>query len=213
MGGASDEITRGAASDRGNGPSTLWCAMTMRSNRTIAVWRDRTREAQERLAIRIVRNESSCLQHHDGRAHPHPAVKIDHILIGHSYAARGNRTSDVFGLIGPVDAIQRVLPAGVKVECACAHWIARAACDVARKRAKPPLLVRGRRPSRPFLLTANGGHARPGLSSLAHGRTVANRLASRQHVVNERTIGLDQDRAWHFSSVVLNNLALIGRRK
>src|SRR5438128_1126054 len=119
--------------------------------------------------------------------------------------------SDVFGLVGAVDAIQRVLAASVKVEAARSHWIARAARDVARKRAKPPLLIRGRRPSRPFLLTANGGHARPSLSSLSYGCAVANCLASRQHVVNEGSIGLDQDGAWCFPPVVLNDLALIGR--
>src|SRR5262249_43998555 len=119
--------------------------------------------------------------------------------------------SDLFGLVGAVDAIQRVLAAGVKIEAARSHWIARAAWDVARKRAKPPLLILGRRPSRPFFLTANRGHAGPGLSSLAHGCAVANRLASRQHVVNEGPTGLDQDRAWCFPPVVVDDLALIGR--
>ena len=54
-------------------------------------------------------------QHHHGRAHLHPVVEIDRILIGYPDAARGNRTSDVFGLIGTVDARQRVLAASVKI--------------------------------------------------------------------------------------------------
>ena len=54
-------------------------------------------------------------QHHHSRAHLHSAVEIDHILIGHPDATRGNRTSDVFGLVSAVDAIQRVLPTSVKV--------------------------------------------------------------------------------------------------
>jgi hypothetical protein len=54
-------------------------------------------------------------QHHHSRANLHPIVEIDHILIGYPDATRGNRTSDVFGLVGAVDAIQRVLAAGVKV--------------------------------------------------------------------------------------------------
>src|SRR5262245_44609003 len=149
--------------------------------------------------------------HHHSRSHLYPAVEIDHVLIGHPDAARGNCTSDVFGLIGAVDAIQRVLAASIQVEGACPHWITRAAWDVARKRAKPPLLTLSWRPSRPFLLTTNGGYARPSLSSLAHGCTIANRLASRQHVVNEGSIGLDQDRAWCFPPVVFNDLSLIGR--
>src|SRR5215510_5103929 len=119
--------------------------------------------------------------------------------------------SDVFGLVGAVDAIQRVLAAGVEIEAARSHWIARAAWDVARKRAKPPLLILSRRPSRPFLLTANRGHAGPSLSSLAHGCAVANRLATRQHVINVGSIGIDQDGARCFPPVVLNDLTLIGR--
>jgi hypothetical protein len=55
-------------------------------------------------------------QHDHDRADLYPAVEIDHILIGHANAARGNRTSDVFGLVGAMDAIQRVLAAGVKVQ-------------------------------------------------------------------------------------------------
>jgi hypothetical protein len=54
-------------------------------------------------------------QHHHSRSDLHPAVEIDHILIGYPDAARGNPTSDVFGLVGAVDAIQRVLAASVEV--------------------------------------------------------------------------------------------------
>src|SRR5262245_31423870 len=147
--------------------------------------------------------------HHHSRSHLYPAVEIDHVLIGHPDAARGNCTSELFGLIGAVDAIQRVLAASIQVKGACPHWITRAAWDVARKRAKPPLLTLSWRPSRPFLLTANRGHARPSLSSLAHGCAIANRLASRQHVVDEGSAGLDHDRACCFPPVVLNDLALI----
>src|SRR5215471_3791520 len=53
-------------------------------------------------------------QHHHSRAHLHPAVEIDHVLVGHPDAARGNRLSDIFGLVGAVDAIQRVLAASVE---------------------------------------------------------------------------------------------------
>src|SRR5262245_50292831 len=75
-----------------------------------------SREAQNRMALRSSGTMVTRLQHHHhSRAHFHPAVEIDHILIGHSDAARGNRASDVFRLIGAVDAIQRILAAGVKV--------------------------------------------------------------------------------------------------
>src|SRR5262245_15184444 len=105
----------------------------------------------------------SLSQHDHDRADLHPAVEIDRILIGHPDAARGNRMSNVFGLVGAMDAVQRVLATSVEVERARAHWIARAAGDVARKRSKPALLIRGRRPARPFLLAPNRGYAGPGL--------------------------------------------------
>jgi len=50
-------------------------------------------------------------QHHDNRAHPHPTVEVDHILIGQPNAARRNRMSDPSGLVRTVDAIERVLAA------------------------------------------------------------------------------------------------------
>src|SRR5436190_15514125 len=79
-------------------------------------------------------------QHHHKRARLHPTVEIDHILIGQPDATRRNRMSDPSGLVRAVDAIERVLAAGVEVERARAHWIACTAFDVVRKRAQPSLL-------------------------------------------------------------------------
>src|SRR5262249_2198702 len=120
--------------------------------------------------------------------------------------------SNVFGLVGAVDAIERGLAAGIKVQGARAHRIARAAFDVVRKRAKPALLVRSRRPTRPFFLTPNRGYAGPSLSSLAHDRAVPNRLAPRQHVVDEGSTSIDEDRARRLLPGVWDDLALIGGR-
>src|SRR6266478_869173 len=117
--------------------------------------------------------------------------------------------SDPSWLVRAVDAIQRVLAACVEVERTRTHWIACTAFDIIRKRAEPPFLTFGRRPSRPFFLAADCGHAGPGLAILAHDRSVPNRLTFGQHVVNVASIGIDQDRAWCFLAVVLNDLALI----
>ena len=118
--------------------------------------------------------------------------------------------SNVFGLVGAMDAIERILAARVKIQGARAHWIvSRRLRHVVRKRAKPPLLIGSRRPSRPFCLAGDRGHAGPGLTSLAHGRAIADRLASWQHVVDEGSSGIDQDRARRFLPVVLNDLTLI----
>src|SRR5262245_32378900 len=74
-------------------------------------------------------------QHHHNRPRLHPTVEIDHILIGQPDATRRNRMSDPSGLVRAVDAIERVLPVGIKVEGAGAHWIGCTAFDVIRKRS------------------------------------------------------------------------------
>src|SRR5262249_35022557 len=86
----------------------------------------------------------------------------------------------------------------------------RTAFDIIGKRAKPPLLTFGRRPSRPFFLAADRGHAGPGLTILAYDCAIADRPAFGQHVVNEASIGIDQDRPWRFVAVVWDDLTLRG---
>src|SRR5262249_44325841 len=128
------------------------------------------------------------------------------------YAARGNGMSDPSRLIGAVDAIERVLAARVEIERTRTHWIAGAAFDIVWKRAEPALLIRGRRPSRPFFLAAHRRHARPGLSIRAPDRAVADALPSREHVENVTGGGIDQDRARRFLAVVAGDLPPIGGR-
>src|SRR5262249_4790075 len=120
--------------------------------------------------------------------------------------------TDPLWLVRAMDAIQRILAAGVKVHRARTHRIVRTAFDIIGKRAEPPLLSLGRRPSRPFFLAADRGHAGPGLTILSYNRAIADRPASGQHVVNVASIGIDQDRAWRLLPVILNDLTLIGGR-
>src|SRR5262249_30977240 len=120
--------------------------------------------------------------------------------------------SDPSGLVRAVDAIERVLPVGIKVARGGALWIGAPAFDVARKGSWPPLLIRGWRPPWPFFLAADGGHARPSLSVFAHDRAVANRLTFGEHVVDVACVGIDQDRAWRFLAVISNDLTPIGGR-
>src|SRR5262245_46847621 len=120
--------------------------------------------------------------------------------------------SDPSGLVRAVDAIQRVLAACVEVERTRTHWIACTAFDIVRKRAESPLLTLGRRPSWPFFLAADRGHAGPSLSILAHDRAVADRLTFGEYVVNVALGGIDQDSAWRFLPVVSDDLTPIGGR-
>src|SRR5262245_41372892 len=149
-------------------------------------------------------------QHHNKRAHLHPIVKINHILIGQADATRRNRMSDILRLVRPVDAVQRVLAARVEIKRTRTHWVVRTAFDIIWKRAEPALLTLGRRPSRPLFLASDRGHAGPGLAILAYDCAIADRPAFGQHVVNEASIGIDKDRTWRFVAVVWNNLTLIG---
>ncbi len=50
-----------------------------------------------------------------------PVVEVDHVLVGHADAARRDRLSDIFRLVGAVDAEQRVLAALVEIDAARAH--------------------------------------------------------------------------------------------
>src|SRR5262249_56946012 len=185
--------------------------MTARSRR----WFRGSPECGSRMALQAVgRCDMSATvvrsQHHHKRAHLHVAVKINDVLVGQPDAARRNGMSDPSRLIGAVDAIERVLAARVEIERTRTHWIDGAAFDIVRKRAESPLLILGRRPSRPFFLAAHCGHAGPGLSILAYDRAVADRLTFGKHVVNVACGGIDQDRAWRFLPVVSNDLPPIG---
>src|SRR2546430_12765596 len=117
---------------------------------------------------------------------------------------------DLSRLVCAMDAIQRVLAVGIKVERAGAHWIACTTFDIVRKRTEPRLLTLGWRPSGPLFLAADCGQAGPRLAVLAHDRAVANRLALGKNVVNVACVGIDQDRAWRFLPVVIDNLTPIG---
>src|SRR6266478_10056469 len=114
--------------------------------------------------------------------------------------------SNPSGLVRAVDAIQRIVAACVEVERTRTHCIACTAFDIVRKRAEAPLLALGRRPSGPFFLAADCGHAGPSLSILAHDRAVADRLTFGEHVVNVALGGIDQDSARRFLPVVSNDL-------
>src|SRR5262245_62745490 len=102
--------------------------------------------------------------------------------------------SDVFRLIGAVDAIQGVLAALIEVKRARTHRVVRAAADVRRQRTKARMLARGWGPARPFGHVADLGHTGPAQRILADRDAVPDRLALRQNVVEEARVGIDDDR-------------------
>ena len=46
---------------------------------------------------------------YNNRAEFDAIIEIDHVLIGHADAARGDGSADIFGLVGAVDPVLRVL--------------------------------------------------------------------------------------------------------
>src|SRR5450830_503153 len=95
--------------------------------------------------------------YHDG-AHLDPLVEVDDVLVGHTDAARGNRLTDIFRLVGAVDTIEGVLVAVEQIHGARTHWALRARTDKRRHVHALPL-AGGRRPRRPFRHALDFGHA------------------------------------------------------
>ena len=54
-------------------------------------------------------------EHNDNRADLDAIVEVDHVLVGHADAARGDCSADILGLVRAVDTVLRVLPTGVQI--------------------------------------------------------------------------------------------------
>ena len=83
--------------------------------------------------------------HHDLRAHLHPVVEVDHVLVQHPEAARRGRPADRLRGVGAVDAIARVGAAEVDVERPRPERVA----DPARAGRRPTWRGSGRARSSP----------------------------------------------------------------
>src|SRR5262249_57432900 len=130
----------------------------------------------------------------------------------HPNAARRDRVSDPFRLVGAMDAVQRVPAAGVEIDAARAHGIGWSAFDIVRERAEALLLALGRRPRRPFFLAADLRDAGPRLRLFAHDHAIADRLVVRQHVIEIARVAIDDDRTGRFFAVITHDRALVGLR-
>src|SRR5262249_56404320 len=97
-----------------------------------------------------------------------------------------------------MDAVQRVLAAGVEIDPARAHRIGWSAFDIVRKRAEAPLLALCGRPGWPFFLAANLRDTGPRLRLFAHDHAVADRLVVRQHVIEIARVTIDDHRTPRF---------------
>src|SRR5437667_8258142 len=120
--------------------------------------------------------------------------------------------ADIFRLVGAVDAVQGVLVALVKIDRPRAQRISRASGNALWVGAEPSLDLRRRDPIRPVGYMANRSDAGPGQCFLPDRHAVAERLASRQDVIEKTRVGIDKDRARLLFARVVDNMPAIGLR-
>src|ERR1700692_3212232 len=107
-------------------------------------------------------------QHDDGRAWLHPIEEIDDVGIVHADAAGRNGLADIFGLVGAVDAVERVLVALVEIERPRTQRVRRASGNALGIGTEPRLNLRRRNPVRPFSGAANRGDTGKGQRFFAY---------------------------------------------
>src|SRR5262249_24603329 len=106
--------------------------------------------------------------------------------------------TDRLGLIGSVNAVERVALAGEKIHGPGAQRIVgsrRYAVGIFGKLGPPHDHVLGRRPLRPLDLAAYLGDSRPVEAPLADRHAVADRITLAQDIVEGARAGIDDDRA------------------
>src|SRR3974390_3793999 len=109
--------------------------------------------------------------HHAG-ANLNTAVKVLNVLVEQPDATRGNGLPDRRGLVGAVDAIERV----AEIERARAERIAPVTPPTARQIGLALNHLRRREPVRPFLHARDALRARPGEAFPTDANAVAQRL-------------------------------------
>src|SRR3974390_916192 len=145
--------------------------------------------------------------HHAG-ANLNTAEKVLDVLVQQPDATRGNGLPDRRGLVGAVDAIERV----AEIESARAEWIARATCHDARQIGLALDHLRRREPVRPFLHARDALRARPGEAFAADADAVAQRLAVPEHEIKVGVRRIDDERARRLLSRKIDQLLFqIGR--
>src|ERR1700722_536543 len=149
---------------------------------------------------------------HDRGADLYAVVEVDRVLVGKPDAARRDRRADIFGLVGAVDAEERVLAVGKEVERARTHRILWAAAHEIRDVAEPLMLAGGRRPGRPLDHVADLGDARPDERLLTHRDAVADRFAAGLHEIEEARVGIDNDRAGRLLAMIVDDMTPIRLR-
>ena len=148
-------------------------------------------------------------QHDDAGADLHAAVEILDVLVEHADAAGRNIMADGRGLVGAVDAVERV----AEIHGARAERIARPARHLPRQIRLALDHFRRREPIRPFLHLGNALGAGPGEALAADAHAVADRLAAAEHQIEVGVRGIDNNGAGRLLGGKVDQLPLQVRRQ
>ena len=148
-------------------------------------------------------------QHHHARSDLDAGVEVGDVVVGEPDAARRHEGADGRGLVGPVDAVQRL----TEVKRARAERVAVAACHEARQiRLAVDHLFR-RMPVRPLRHSRHFFRAGPGEALAADADAVAQRLALAEHEIEVGVRRVDDERAGRLLGVVVDQGATELRRQ
>src|SRR5215203_6466307 len=154
--------------------------------------------------------ESGCClaQDHDLGAEPDAVVEVDHVLVRHADAARGDRLADGLGLVRAMDAVERA----AEIHGAGAERVLGAARHVARQVGPAADHLGRRAPVRPLALQADRLRAGPLEARAPDADRVLDRLAAARHVIEPALLGRDHDGAGRVAGVEADELARDRRR-
>src|SRR5262249_40951912 len=148
-------------------------------------------------------------QHDNASADLHAAVEILDVLVDQTNAARRYERADGRGLIGSVNAVQRL----AEIERACAERIARSARHEPRQIRLTIDHLRRRMPIRPLRHSADPLSTVPGESFAADTDAIAQSFSTTEDEVEIRVRGIDNERAGGLPGRVVNQLLLQIRRE
>src|SRR5580693_825859 len=143
------------------------------------------------------------------RADRHAVVKVDHVVIDKTKAARRDGVSDRLRLVRAVNTVD----GATEIHRARAERIARTAGHEPRQIGLALNHFRRRTPIRPFLLARYLLQAGPGEALAADADAIAKRPVVGLNQVKEAAFGVDNDRARRFGGAEEHLLLLVSARE
>src|SRR3954470_19750851 len=143
--------------------------------------------------------------HHHFGADPNSIVEVDHVLVHHADAARGDRLADGVGFVGAVDAIKR----GTEVHGARAERVGGSTRHEARQVGTALQHLRGRTPIRTLALNGNLFETGPLEAGSPYADPIAQGGPATLDQVKELARRIDHDGAGRMWAAPINDLPVI----